>query len=75
MSIGFMVAARVADWRAATAPRPADPCVLRRETPTRTSPTVQATRCLGRNGGRGGDDRGSGSRGTLGRKTRQHCET
>ena len=35
--------------------------------PTRAPPTVQASRCLGRNGGRGGDDRGSGSRGTLGR--------
>jgi len=35
--------------------------------PTRAPPTVQASRCLGRNGGCGGDDRGSGSRGTLGR--------
>ena len=34
--------------------------------PTRAPPTVQASRCVGRNGCRGGDDRGSGSRGTLG---------
>ena len=35
--------------------------------PTRAPPTVEASRYLGRNGGREGDDRGSGSRGTLGR--------
>jgi len=39
---------------------------------TRAPSIVPASRCLARNGGRGGDDRGSGSRGTLGRKTRQH---
>jgi len=42
-------------------------CVLRRETATGTTSAVQASRCLGRNGGRGGDDRRSGSCGTLGR--------
>jgi len=50
-------------------------CVLRRETPTRAPPASQAPRCLGRNGGRGGDDRGSGSHGTLGISARQHRET
>jgi hypothetical protein len=34
---------------------------------TPAPPTVQASRCLGRNRGCGGDDCGSGSRGTLGR--------
>jgi len=35
--------------------------------PTRAPPSIQASRCLWRNGGRGGDHRGSGGRGTLGR--------
>jgi len=37
-----------------------------RGVPTGAPPAVQASRCLGRSGGRGGDDRGSGSRGGLG---------
>ena len=46
---------------------PPETPLTRATRPLRAPPAVQASRCLGRKGGYGGDDHGSGSRGTLGR--------